>query len=346
MLGRALLGLFLCSLLAYFAAIFYSGHVSAAQFTNRTLYINSPTPNDTTFYQISFDLPASTMIGSLKFRFCDSPLAEVPCVSPAGFDASSATLTDQQGETGFSILTQNTNTIVLTRTPAVSSATTIKYRFNGMINPSQSNNSFYVRIDDYATNDASGAFTDFGSAAARLNDAITVSTEVPPILVFCVAERINDDECLDANGQSTDVGELSASTTRTAQSQMLARTNAQYGYTITATGTSMSSGTNTIPSPSTPTESLKGVGQFGINLAANTSPAVGANPVGPGTNAVVAPNYATPNRFLYNNGDTLASVSGVSMPRKFTVSYVINVPQNQPPGIYSTTLTYICLAGF
>jgi hypothetical protein len=319
---------------------------AALQLQNRTFYIDSTDPGATTFYEMSFTFPSPATVGSLKFEFCDSPLWELPCVAPSGLDVSSATLTDQQGETGFSVFSQDTNSVVLSRTAGLTTVSNAKYQLSNTVNPNQGNTSFYVRMSDYTATDASGTYTDFGSAVARLNDSIAIYTQVPPILIFCVAQVINDDQCNDVSGTNSDLGELSANTTRTTNSEMLARTNAQFGYAIVVSGSSMASGVNSIPALSSPTPSFTGVGQFGINLVANSNPAVGADPSGPGTNAVISSDYAVPNKFTYRNGDTIASVGGVSLDRKFTTSYMVNVPTGQSPGIYSTTLTYICTAGF
>jgi hypothetical protein len=40
-------------------------------------------------------------------------------------------------------------------------------------------------------------------------------------------------------------------------------------------------------------------------------------------------------------GDSVASVSGSSAANTFTVSYIVNVPGNQPSGVYSAVMTYI-----
>jgi hypothetical protein len=95
----------------------------------------------------------------------------------------------------------------------------------------------------------------------------------------------------------------------------------------------------------TQTASLAGTSQFGMNLRANASPAIGADPVGPGIAAVAAA-YNTPDQYRFRAGDVVASSTGPNDYRKFTVSYIANVDAAQPPGVYATTITFICLANF
>lgn len=318
----------------------------AARFTNRGMYINSARGGDTTFYTISLQYTTPNTVGSLRLEFCDNPIPSLPCNVPPGLNVSGGTLSAQSGETGFSIVEQTQNLIVLGRTPAATGPSLSTYRFDNMHNPNGDHQDFYVRITSHSSNDASGPLIDYGSVTATTTPEISLITQVPPILIFCVAEQINDPDCTDLEGHFENFGELRPTQTYTASSEIQARTNAFFGYSIAVTGTTMTSGVRSIPANTTPTESFVGVGQFGINLAENTSPDVGAPPTGPGTNGNVVSPYDTPNRFLFNDGDIVASSNGVTRNRKYTASYIVNVPANQPPGVYSTTITYVCTGNF
>jgi len=318
----------------------------AVRFKNRGMYINSARGGDTTYYIISLQYTTPDNVGSLRLEFCDNPIPSLPCNVPPGLDVSNSTLSAQSGETGFSIGEQTQNLIVLTRPPSMTGNALSSYRFDNMHNPTGTHQDFYVRITSHNSTDGSGPLIDYGSVTATTTPEIELTTQVPPILIFCVAQQINDDECTDMEGNFVNFGELSPNQTFSASSQIQARTNAQYGYTITISGTTMTSGWRSIPANTTPTESFRGVGQFGINLATNTSPDIGADPVGPGINGNVVAPYNVPNKFLFNNGDTVASSDNVTRTRKYTASYILNVPADQPPGVYSTTITYTCLAGF
>lgn len=318
----------------------------AVRFATRGMYINSARGGDTTYYVVTLQYTTPANVGSVRMEFCDNPIPSLPCNVPPGLDVSAGTLAAQSGETGFSIEQQTQNLIVLSRAPSMTGSSLSDYRFDNMRNPNGEHQDFYVRITSHASTDGSGPLIDYGSVAATTTPEIHLITQVPPILVFCVAQQINDDDCTDMQGHFVDFGELRPDQTYSTSSQIQARTNAFSGYTITATGTTMTSGIRSIPAITTPTESFQGVGQFGINLAANTSPNIGADPTGPGTNGNVVAPYNTPNKFLFNSGDVVATSNGVTRTRKYTASYVVNVPAGQPPGVYSTTVTYICLASF
>lgn len=330
----------------------------AEKFTNRSMYINSARASDTTYYIISFQYTTPASVGSVRMEFCTSPIPSLPCYPPQGLDVSGGSLTAQSGETGFTMNTPSNNVVILSRTPSMTGSGLSSYRFDNMVNPDgtgvgadpaepeHEKTNFYVRLTSHASTDGSGSLIDFGSVANTITPEIGIFTQVPPILIFCVGAVINDDECEDVDGFYVDFGELDSGQTFYTSSQMQARTNAFYGYSISAVGNTLTSGIRSIPAITTPTQSLVGVGQFGINLADNNDPDIGADPVGPGTNAVLNPTYATPDQYLYNEGDVLVASNAVTRVRKFTVSYILNVPEDQEPGVYSTTLTYICLAGF
>ena len=126
---------------------------------------------------------------------------------------------------------------------------------------------------------------------------------------------------------------------------MLVATNAAQGYTIYMGGTTLISGNNIISELVGNDVSRPGVGQFGINLRANSSPSVGSEPAGPG-NGVPTTNYGQTNRFRFVSGESLATYPAPDDIRQYTVSYIVNVPATQPSGVYVSTLTYVCLANF
>lgn len=324
----------------------FTQKTEAARFLNRSLFISSGAAGETAFYQLNLTYPSMNSVGSLRLEFCDNPIPTIPCTLPAGLDISNATLSAQTGETGFSISDRNATTLILSRTPSVTGNTVSTYKFDTIVNPSSETQDFYVRITSHASSDASDAFIDFGSVTAMLSHKINVYTQVPPILIFCVAGSINDVNCDDTEGNFVDYGELSTAQTYTSSSEILARTNAQYGYSILVYGQTMTAGVHAIPALSSPTESFVGISQFGMNLAQNTNPATGAAPSGPGTNAVIASDYNQTNKFVFRSGDIIASSNGVTPTRKFTANYIVNVSDDQRPGIYSTTISYLCVAGF
>ncbi len=328
--------------------IFVTPAGAATRFQERGLYMNSAIPGATTTYKVSFQYISLNAVGSVDMLFCNSPIPYEPCVTPPGLDVSNASLSNQTGETGFSILSKSTNHIILTRTstPITTSGLLSSYTFDNIVNPTDTNYAFSIRLKSLASTDGTGPQIDFGSVRGQVTNSIELETQVPPMLIFCAAEQVDDNCASTSNTYYTDMGDLSPTNTLTAQSQMAVGTNASGGFAITAVGGTMAAGTNVIDSPVTPTASTPGTNQFGINLVANTTPSVGDNPQGTWANAQPTSGYDTPDHFKFAPGDVIASSPNVSLMKKFTVSYVINSSKDLHPGVYTTTVTYIASGRF
>jgi hypothetical protein len=286
-------------------------------------------------------------VGSVDLLFCNDPIPYNPCVTPTGLNVSNAQLSQEVGENGFSILSKSANHIVLSRLPSmITSAGQSSYTFDDIVNPTDTSQAFSIRIRSHGSTNATGSQIDFGSVRGEVTDAVTIETQVPPMLIFCLAQEV-EDNCTSTNeNYYTDMGQLSSKSTLTAQSQMAVGTNASGGFAITANGIPMSAGTSVIDSPTTPTQSVQGTNQFGINLVANNSPTVGDDPEGAWANAVTAPDYSIPNHYKYVSGDVVAYSPNVSLMKKFTVSYIVNSNENLRAGVYTTTITYIASGRF
>jgi hypothetical protein len=282
----------------------------------------------------------------MRVQFCsNSAIIGTACVAPTGFDVQNATLIDQFGVTGFSVSPSTTsNVLVLTRVAFGVTPTQARYELDGVINP-DTNGSYFARVETFKTLDASGPHSDYGGIAFSINGGVNITTTVPPFLLFCTGVTITGIDCSTASGQYINFGELSSTSARTGSTQMVVATIGDGGYVITSNGTTLLSGTNSIPALATNDVSRPGTSQFGINLRNNSDPDVGANPSGLGVGAV-APDYNVPNRYRFVSGEQLASYSDPDDFRKYTVSYVVNVAKSQAPGIYVTTITYLCTATF
>jgi hypothetical protein len=197
----------------------------------------------------------------------------------------------------------------------------------------------------YPTTDASGIATEVGGIAISIGHGLQVNSIVPPYLLFCAAVVIYNNDCSTASTYLIDEGSFTDTRTAIATSQMLVATNAQNGYSISVNGTTLTSGNNIISALSIPSPSIIGTNQFGMNLRANNLPTVGNDPTGLSI-PIIASDYNTPNRFTFNNNSTLSTSNGSSNYVTYTASYVTNVSLNQSPGVYTTTLNYICLANF
>ncbi len=348
-------------LLVFSFAIFTSQAGAVIRFNNRSLFINDPTPGATTSYKVSFTynnvaVPTTT-VGSIDLLFCydpipsetlspENPVDHHPCVAPVGLDVSHAVLSDQTGETGFSILSASSNHIVLTRTPGAVNETPSTYTFDNIVNPTDTSQSFAIRMSDYASTDASGALINLGSILSEVTNGVTLETQVPPQLIFCLAQQVSQNCDQSTGGNYQDLGDVDPTTTLKASSQFAVGTNASGGFVVTANGPTMEAGSHVINALTTPTLSAPGNSQFGINLVENSQPAIGSDPDGAFTNAVAAPGYNTQNLFKYQDGDVVASAPNVSLVRRFTVSYIVNTPPDLRAGVYTTTITYICSGRF
>lgn len=312
----------------------------------RSLYINSSAPGDTTFYRLSFKYMGTQPVGSVELLFCDDPIPYNPCVKPKGMNVSNARLVEQAGETGFTIANKSTNRIVLTRIAQLPTDPKSSYTLANMVNPTSTEQAFSIRIKTHASADASGPHIDFGTVRSQVIEGIELTTQVPPMLIFCLAQQVADNCASTDEIYYRDMGQLNPADTLTAQSQMAVGTNASAGFVIVAEGGLPSAGTNVINSPTQPALSQKGTNQFGINLVANSNPSVGNNPEGNWTNAIVAPGYDQPNRYKYQTGDIVAYSPNVSLMRKFTVSYILNSSPKLRAGVYSTTINFIATGRF
>jgi hypothetical protein len=175
-------------LLAAFV-IFTAQAAAVIRFQNRSLLILDPTPSATTQYTVSLTYNnqgvSTTTVGSIDLLFCldpipsepispQNPVDHQPCVTPAGLDVSTAVLSDQTGETGFTILSQTTNEIVLTRTPGAVNETPSTYTFDNIVNPVDTTHSFAIRLSDYPTTDASGPLINLGSVLSEASVGIRI----------------------------------------------------------------------------------------------------------------------------------------------------------------------------
>jgi len=319
---------------------------AAMRFQERSLFMNSTVPGAVTSYEVSFQYMSPQAVGSVDMLFCVDPIPYNPCVTPAGLDVSDAVLSEQLGEIGFSIYSQSTNQIILTRTPGVITTTGSSYKFDNVVNPVDDSESFAIRLKSLATTDGTGPQIDFGSVKGQVAEGIFIETQVPPILIFCLAEVVADN-CEGTNETFyTDMGALSADSTLVAKSEMGVGTNASGGFAITANGTSLAAGTTVIDTIETPTVSVPGTNQFGINLVENDSPAIGNNPQGDWANAVASDDYGTPNLYKFVSGDVVAYSPNVSLMKKFTVSYIVNASPSLKAGVYTTTISYIASGRF
>jgi len=329
------------------AGLIFSRPAAAVTILNRSVTLSTYTPSATASHDFKFTFPTTADVGSISFEYCsNSPSFYSACTAPGGLDLSSAGLASQSGNAGFAVnsAASTANRIVISRTAIAGIVAPSEYVFNSVTNPSAAGQTVYVKISTHTAQDASDSNIDTGAVAFAVQNVFNVNAFVPPFLQMCVGVTVAPD-CSSVAGDSVDLGILSSTIANKGQSQYAVATNDITGYVVFALGTTMTSGNNIIPSLSSPAASFPGTGQFGINLRANLIPIVGQDPVGLGTGIPTA-DYNIPNRFTFNDGDSISASSLPSNYNRMTVSYLVNVPKSQPPGIYSTTLTYVATVQF
>jgi hypothetical protein len=345
LLARALPAAVLFYVLTPFAA-------QAAPLTSRSLTFGSSAIGVITTHTINFSIPTSGNIGSIKFEYCDTAYAA--CVTPAGLSTTSATLSAQSGVIGFTLVNATNGVPYLTRSSSsVTAPVSVSYTLSNITNPTTPNVEYWTRITTYASTNISGGLTDNGVVAWGTTNQIVISGTMPESLVFCVGTSGTD--CSNMTGSAVSLGVFSPVATSTGTSLMSASTNAGSGYAITINGTTLTSGSNNIPAMGTQSgnssacspscSSSTGTSQFGTNLRANTTPAIGAGVSGPGT-ATGFNGYNINDSFRFVSGDEVASAAGVTKANLLTNSYIVNVGGDQAAGVYTATMTYICTATF
>lgn len=320
--------------------------VSAADLTNRTIIIGDSQAGVSTTHRYQFFNPTAGLLGSVRFEYCaNSPLFNVACIPPVGLNVSGAGIALQTGTTGFAVSGLTTNsTAILTRLPSAILPVNSTFVLSNIINPTSADTTFYVRISTYTTDDATGSATDQGAVAFSTSGGLSIGVFVPPYLTFCVGVTVGP-SCSSSTGSLVDFGELSEFSTSTVTTQFAAATNDGLGLQVFLNGQTMTSGNNVIPALATQSNSIVGSSQFGLNLVSNSVPSVGANRTGSGT---TFPNigYSTSNQYRFVDGNLVARSTLPTDFNTFTVSYIVNVAEDQKPGFYASTLIYTAVASF
>lgn len=312
---------------------------SAAAVTLRKVTIGNSAASATTTYVFNFTVPTTgTAIKSASFTACTT--ASGACTPAPGFSASGSSLTGQPtnlgAASGWTVNTATANSLRLLNagnSTNPSGAQTVS--FSGVVNPSATNSTFYLRIATFSGSDWSTGPLDSGVVASSTAGVVTVTATVDETLTFTLGTT------------SVGLGTITSVTTGSGTSTMTVGTNASTGYSVNyAPATTLTAGSDTITALAAKTTSNQGQKQFGINLVSNATPSVGANISGSGS-GVVASNYNTTNQFMFNTaGDTVATAAAPTNNNVYTVSYIANVTTDTAAGAYSTAINYIATANF
>ena len=147
----------------------------------------------------------------------------------------------------------------------------------------------------------------------------------------------------------SNLGQLTTEHTGSKTMQVKIRNYLTGGYRLMLVGDPPRYGARKLNTPTTPTDSRAGTEQFGVNVVANTQPAVGVNPVlqggGDGTPLVTA-NYSTANKFMYVPGQVLAETQTNSGGAEYTISMIVNISNATPAGKYSGDFAAVVVPNF
>jgi hypothetical protein len=290
-----------------------------------------------------------------------------------GFSIDSSTVLTGAPYTCTGTSPGRTNCLAIKRTTAsVTSGATVTAAFGGgasdyITNPTTDNQAFFVRIVTYSDN-AFATPVDAGSVASSTAQQIDITAKVQETLNFSVGSSVTapstncaafSDTGALALGDSN--GVLSFTQAYDAHSYFRVSTNAINGTKVYYSGDTLKSGSNSItaagttqPTPSTAAASGVGSSQFGLAIdssdtqsgsgysftsLAATSPYTGGS--GTITNAgtasfAFAPSSVTTPVQLASSAGTITCDTG-------SVRYLGNVSTTTPPGIYTTTVTYLAV---
>lgn len=151
-----------------------------------------------------------------------------------------------------------------------------------------------------------------------------------------------------------DLGVLNASSTAAASSNFSVKNYLSNGYVVKIYGNTPTNysgaGTHSLTALNSPSTSSPGTEQFGINLVANTTPGIGANPSQDPDSSfsfgTAAAGYNTADNFKYVDEDIIAQSTQSSGETDFTISIIANVATSTPGGQYVTTLVVQAIATF
>ena len=392
-LHRLFYGLMAALLLAVTIPLANMMNASAyTQLGDRKLTLNDSSVNDgiiisgigsgkNVTYGVGFTYATIGTVGSIKLEFCDnSPIIGLVCNAPTGFSASSAVLSAQTGNTGFTILSNTSNSIVLTRTASNATATASTYTFTNVNNPSATG-TYFMRIQTFTSTDATGNSVDAGGVAFAITNAITITAKVQETLSFCVTSAAHNtwtttNDCSDSNvasnlpaltighGSPNIILDSSAIDTGFVYTQL--STNAINGAIIrlrggnSCGGLSNDGGTNCpIPGIGSAAQMTAGTANFGLFVSnsvagpngvgsltadANYNDTANINTGSPSTLGFGMDNANVPNTSTY--GDTIATSAGPVYRANITNVFGATAALTTPAGIYSNNYSMIATGTF
>lgn len=190
---------------------------------------------------------------------------------------------------------------------------------------------------NYRAKQSSGELAVGHAESASYQAHVGFNTSDEPILEVAV------------NGD-VDFGVLDSLTTAKGEANIQVRTYLATGYEVILSGPPPTYSGRSLATPAMPTESNPGTEQFGVNLVANSTPQVGADPVQVPDSSFSfgwpLANYLTENEFMYQDGASVASSNKSSGQTNYTLSMIANVADSTPAGRYSTAISVVVVSTF
>ena len=169
------------------------------------------------------------------------------------------------------------------------------------------------------------------------NDSQTSSASTPEFGTSNYSEPLL--EMVVIPGESN-LGELTTEKTGSKVMQVKIRNYLTGGYRLQILGDAPKYGTRQLSAMSSPANSRPGIEQFGINVVANTTPSIGANPTiqpgGSDATGLVMTNYKIQNKFMYVSGQTIAETTTNTGGADYTVTMIVNISNSTPAGKYTS----------
>ena len=137
----------------------------------------------------------------------------------------------------------------------------------------------------------------------------------------------------------SNLGVLTTEKTATKLTTVRIRNYLSGGYILQIIGDPPKYNGHSLETSNSPVASQKGKEQFGINVAKNTTPNIGLDPVQVPSDqtsfGVVTENYRTANMFMFSSGDVIARSLTESGRTDYTISMIVNISSGTPAGRYS-----------
>lgn len=172
---------------------------------------------------------------------------------------------------------------------------------------------------------------------------------------YCAEAGFNTDRYpyleFKVNGANINLGSLSSTSTKTANSVFSVKAYLAHGYSVINASDPPRNNAHVMTTLTSPAASLVGNEQFGLNLVANTSPTTfGADPVQVPDNTFavgqVASDYSQTNFYKYLKGDTVALSTASTSETDYTISYIFNITNVTPGGTYDFNHVLVATATY